>query len=73
MTFIKFERGRDGVVGPTLGPYEYVQITYNSLRLPNDVDLAYLNADGDWEIIDGGEFDGAHYSDVIISEVEGEK
>lgn len=66
MIELRFERGRDDVMGPTYGPYEFIQFTYGNLRIPEDRDLAFRNNVGDWEICDGGPHDGCHYSDVII-------
>lgn len=49
--YVRFERGRDGIVGPTFGPFPFAQVTYSTLRVgPDGDDLAYLNDDGDWEL-----------------------
>lgn len=65
---LRFERGRDGVIGPTYGPYDYVQITYTIIRIPGDRDIAFRELKGDWIVCDGGPNDGCHYSDIIIYE-----
>ena len=52
-TFVRFERGRDGIVGPTFGPFPFVQITYETLRVgPDGDEFAYLHKDGDWYLTD---------------------
>ena len=64
---IRFERGRDCVIGPTFGPYEFVQVTYALLRDDKDNDIACQYArDDDWTLIESGE----KYSDFIIEAVE---
>ena len=68
-TWVRFERGRDDIIGPTFGPYDYVQLTYGTLRIsPNGDDLA-VKYNGDWHVIpehQPEEGSGRHYSDVII-------
>ena len=65
--FIRFERGRDDVVGPTLGPFEWVQQTYQDLRVsPDGETLAqWVGNAGEWFIIDG-EHAEEFYSDFVI-------
>lgn len=73
-TFIRFERGRDDVIGPTFGPFEYVQfvlgqLTAQPIRGPQRLleDLAQHMACGDWVLGDDAfEHRGEYYSDMII-------
>ena len=65
-TWVRFERGRDGVIGPTYGPYPFVQLTYTILRAgPNGGDIAVMQADGDW-ILSDAEREDRVFSDAII-------
>lgn len=68
-TYVQFERGRDDVWGPLLGPFDWVQLTYGDLRIPEDGDtLAFFKKSGEWELTDlAGEYAGQVYSDLIIS------
>jgi hypothetical protein len=52
MVLVRFERGRDDQTGPVLGPFEWVQLTYNALRVaPNGEQLAsYDPVQHDWFI-----------------------
>ena len=72
-TYVRFERGRDGVIGPTLGPFDFVQVTYGE-ELRDDqgcVIAEYGTDDGnnfDWWLTDRAQqvgFDN-NYSDFII-------
>ena len=73
--YVRFERGRDDVVGPTLGPYEYVQVTYQLLRNDQGREIAVYDGD-DWNLVDfvvheDGKIElvkkpGEFYSDFII-------
>lgn len=52
-TYVRFERGRDDIVGPTFGPYDFVQLTYRYLRAVTeggqDILLGHYNAsDNEW-------------------------
>jgi hypothetical protein len=40
--FVRFERGRDNVVGPTMGPFPFVQLTYEELRIGPSGDLVAM-------------------------------
>lgn len=54
-TYVRFERGRDDVIGPTFGPFDYVQLTYAGLRIPDDgrdPEIAFIEKDGDWHLTD---------------------
>lgn len=67
--FVRFDRGRDSVWGPTFGPFEYVQQTYTTLRVSPDGDifLAQLIVDaGEWFIFDGFGHDDEFYSDFTV-------
>ena len=64
--FVRFERGRDDIIGPTYGPYPYVQVTYSVLRAgDDDNELAFRREDGDWQLIDT-ERDETIFSDFIV-------
>ena len=78
-TYIRFERGRDGITGPTFGPFDWVQMTYETLRVsPDGKPLAtFLNHKGDWlfDYIIGSDLEkmvvsvtdeDQRYSDIII-------
>lgn len=80
-TYIRFERGRDDMGWLTLGPFEWVQITYNLLRVSEDGDFLaeYDEKDsGDWIISPSkkpmdktfterfAKYEGEIYSDIII-------
>ena len=61
--YVHFERGRHDTDGPTFGPFEFVQMTYNMLRITDGETLAYHDAETDeWSIGDLHE----PFSDVII-------
>ena len=52
MINLRFERGLDdragGAVGPTLGPYDWVQLTYGTIRVsPDGEEVAALDIEGD--------------------------
>ena len=66
--FVRFERGRDDVIGPTFGPFEFLQITYGELRDDQDRTLAYLHEDGDWHLGAGFAREGFsnYFSDFIL-------
>lgn len=66
--YIRFDRGRDDVSGPVFGPYEYVQQTYQDLRIsPDGETLAQWFAPaGEWFIVDGGEHNDEFYSDYVV-------
>lgn len=71
--FIRFERGRDDVIGPTYGPYDFVQVTYSVIRADRDgeeIELAFYNGpDGDWHLTDN-ERDETIFSDFVIYGIE---
>lgn len=72
--YVRFERGRDEVIGPTLGPFDWIQVTYNTLvRAPDGELLAELGKDGDWHLnkdettpIDSVERIAEPFSDFVI-------
>lgn len=85
MVYVRFERGRDNVIGPTFGPFPFVQVTYNVVRYgPEGKDLAYLShLNDDWEINDweinmmapdpvktGNEGDDYNFSDFIVYDAD---
>jgi hypothetical protein len=80
-TYIRFERHRDNLESLTLGPFEYIQLTYDTLRVDNGDDLAILEekGEGDWKILQtafddspnsvpawAAPFADEMYSDIII-------
>jgi hypothetical protein len=70
-TFVRFEKGREGKVGPTFGPYPFVQLTYHTLRVgPEGEDLAYMGKDDDWYLTDEhtpvADRPSEGWSDIII-------
>jgi hypothetical protein len=67
LVFVRFERGRDEVMGPTFGPYEFFQQTYGEFRVsPDGEPLAcWSEKAGEWFII-SGEHEGEFYSDFIV-------
>ena len=52
--YVRFERGRDDIIGPTFGPYEFVQLTYDQLRVGAEGETlaAFYGEDQEW-VIDG--------------------
>ena len=69
-TWIRFERGRDGVIGPTYGPYDFIQVTYDLVRASrddNETELAmHGRIDGDWYLIDKKKHPETVFSDMIV-------
>lgn len=56
-------------LGPVFGPFEYAELTYDTLRYgPNGDTLAFWDADeGDWRLTgDAGQYVGETYSDITI-------
>ena len=53
--YVRFERGRDDIIGPTFGPYDFVQLTYDELRVEagDEADIAlaeFIDEDQEWRI-----------------------
>lgn len=66
---VKFECGMEDRESEGFGPYDWVQLTYNSLRVsnPEDKELALFD-DGYWILTDlAGKHAGQYFSDVVIS------
>lgn len=66
-TYVRFECGRDGIVGPRFGPYDFVQITYNVIRASlngEETELAEYD-DGDWMLLPYMGVESI-FSDVIV-------
>ena len=77
---VRFERPRDEMEGPVLGPYEWLQLTYDALRCsPDGETIAMQGEDDHWYIgtrcepVDGGswqrvsaEMNGEPYSGVTV-------
>lgn len=60
--------------GPTFGPFEYAELTYETLRYgPNGDTLAFWDASvGDWRLAaDAGPYAGETYSDAVIYPIGG--
>lgn len=65
MMYVRFENARTDTISDTLGPYPFVQLTYEALRVaPEGEPTAYMLPTGEWT------FQGLHYSDVVISTEE---
>jgi hypothetical protein len=65
MVMVRFERGTDAEVGPILGPYEWVQLTYESLRASPDGDvIAFLGEDSHRWYVMGPDY--RTWADVVI-------
>ena len=62
--FVRFECGSEDRMSGEYGPFPFVQLTYNELRVgPDDDGFAYFGgADGFWRVGDGKE----RWSDVVI-------
>jgi hypothetical protein len=54
--YVRFERGRDDIIGPTFGPYDFVQLTYEDFRAATqdgrDIRLGYYDQGNDEWLID---------------------
>ena len=52
--YVRFECGREErMMEKGLGPFEFVQMTYDELRIsPNGDPFAYFGKDGDWHLVD---------------------
>ena len=78
MVYIRFERGRDGIIGPTYGPYDFVQGTYTLIRAGRTVNgdyeetelATYDRQDEDWVLVDK-EAEEVVFSDYIVYSDEG--
>lgn len=58
--------------GPRLGPFEFVQVTYESLRDVEGREIAIFDSNrGDWIICEPYEGAGEAYSDMVVSVKEG--
>mgnify|MGYP001617056115 CR=1 FL=1 len=63
MATIQFECGQEDRQSKLYGPYPFVQLTYDSLRVGEDGDIFLANfVDGWWTTQDG-----QRWSDVIMS------
>jgi len=68
-TFVRFERGRNDVMGPTFGPFEFLQQTYEELRIsPDGETLAYWDEGAnEWFLNQkAGIHQGEFYSDFVV-------
>ncbi len=61
--FIRFECGSEDRIGRELGPYPWIQVTYDAIRVGEDGDtyLAHIDGDGRWVTADG-----QWWSDFVI-------
>lgn len=59
-----------GDVGPTLGPFEFVQVTYATVRVSPDGDeVAWLDSEGTWTLMG----DGSAWTDLTVSPDDGKR
>jgi hypothetical protein len=70
MISVRFERGQNDNVSSVYGPFPFVQLTYEELRVgPEGLTLAiYFN--GWWKIQRGGDEGLQNWSDVVIASSE---
>lgn len=62
MIKITFEYGQQGRMGDTLGPYDFVQVTYDTVRAGPDGDFVLAHfANGLWVTVDGQQ-----WSDFVV-------
>ena len=62
MIYVRFEDARTDIISDTFGPYPFMQLTYEALRVgPEGEPIAYMLPTGEWA------FQGLRYSDVVIS------
>lgn len=69
---VRFECGREDRMGEALGPFHFVQITYEDLRVADDADpdgnRILAQCDGDWITL----VDKQVWSDVVIFNADAE-
>jgi hypothetical protein len=67
-TYLRFEFGQEDHISPVYGPFPFVQLTYELLRVgPDGEELAYFeDANNCWRVRDSAEV----YTDVIIYDQE---
>lgn len=61
-TYIRFERSKSDEVSEVYGPFDFVQLTYELLRVGPDGDEFAHYSNGWWQVI----ADQSEWSDVII-------
>jgi hypothetical protein len=67
LVFVRFECGQQDRIGPVMGPYEFVQFTYDSVsgyapgKPDDEIHLGVLDTDRDWKT-----GDGQIWSDIVI-------
>ena len=49
-TYVRFEHGSDDVPWLTLGPFDWLQMTYSSLRAPPDGEVYVAHYSGGWAL-----------------------
>lgn len=64
---VEFSRPRDEVDGPKFGPFEWVQLTYEGLRVSPDGEHIAYYADGEWVIAVEWAESEETYSDIVIA------
>jgi hypothetical protein len=65
--YIRPERVRDDVLGPELGPFEAIQITYRWLRRCSDgEEIMEYATNGDWYFLPAFGDPAIPYSDIVI-------
>jgi hypothetical protein len=62
---IRFENGQKDLISETYGPFEFLQATYDSLRISPDGDFMAEFVDGFWRL-DPQYNDEREYSDFVI-------
>lgn len=60
-TFVLFENGPEDRIGEPLGPFEYVTVTYDTLRVPPDGEVI-ATYDGDIWVTE----DGSNWTDYTV-------
>jgi hypothetical protein len=74
---LRFECGREDRIGRLHGPFEFVQLTYNSLRVGPDGHFFASYHEGDWGFDDEAprhgvkpEEMGEKWSDIVIFQAD---
>jgi hypothetical protein len=69
--YLTFSRGRDDKEGPILGPFDWVQLTYDEIRVSPNGDPVALFDEGDWHLYGdtNSGLDREPWSDVVIGPI----
>lgn len=68
--YVEFTNVPAYVQGPTLGPYDWLQVTYDTLRIPPDGEAIAVMQEGTWILCDPAApyaGDEGPYTDFVIS------